>query len=633
MALLDKNIVITPNIGQSADPKIVFSGANANVSAQTITVTAYPTSNGTLSFDGSAGQLFSITNSLTGTIFSVNDISGIPSIEVIDTGLVKLAQYSGNVGIGLASPAYKLDVAGSINASGNLFISGYINTAGNVLSTGAIHNSLTVNGSETVTGLITTAGINSSANILATGGIFNALTVNGGITSTGFFNTSANMSAGGNLTVSNIIVSGAGQFSGPYNESTTVSGVYAGNLNLSPRVGFFNGTASQNWQIDNNFGSFRWYTPGVVRMSIDTNGQLNVPGYINTAGNVLSAGAIHNSLTVNGSETVTGLITTAGINSSANILATGGIFNALTVNGNESVTGFLNVTGNILATGGIFNALTVNGNESVTGFLNVTGNILATVAEVGSVEAAGVVYANSSAATSSTSTGALIVPNGGLGLGGNLYAGGYLFASPSGGNGGTGTATQIGVVPAYQYYALNANVVMPSGTGDMRLFSTNVFVAGSTTYEFECRFDIYKNLSAAAGTGGALQFNLGTNITGAASFHRINYQFVSANVTTAAVFGGTVVSSTASAVTHGFANVATNVAISATTASSASQHYWATIKGILIINTAGWISPRVAYTVAPGGVVYVQQGSCMKIAAIGYGAASSSNVSIGTWAA
>ena len=95
MANSYKNIVITPNIGSTTDdPKMVFSGANTSINTD-ITVRVYPTLNGTLSFEGSTGQLFSITNSLTGTIYSVNDVSGIPSIEVLDTGLVKLAQYSG----------------------------------------------------------------------------------------------------------------------------------------------------------------------------------------------------------------------------------------------------------------------------------------------------------------------------------------------------------------------------------------------------------------------------------------------------------------------------------------------------------------------------------------------------------
>ena len=100
MSNLDKNIVITPNVGSATDdPKIVFSGANTTSNAQNITMRAYPTANGTLSVEGSAGQLFSITNQLTGTIFSVNDISGIPSIDVQDTGQIRLAPFNGYVSV------------------------------------------------------------------------------------------------------------------------------------------------------------------------------------------------------------------------------------------------------------------------------------------------------------------------------------------------------------------------------------------------------------------------------------------------------------------------------------------------------------------------------------------------------
>ena len=120
MALSDRNIVITPNIGAASDPKIVFSGADSSTAAQNITLTAYPTNGGTLSFDGSTGQLFSVTNSMSGTIFSVNDVSGIPSIEVLDTGLVKIAQYSGNllVGSGIDSGIAKVQITGNQTVSG-----------------------------------------------------------------------------------------------------------------------------------------------------------------------------------------------------------------------------------------------------------------------------------------------------------------------------------------------------------------------------------------------------------------------------------------------------------------------------------------------------------------------------------
>lgn len=166
MALSDKNLVVTPNIGAAADPKIVFSGADASTAAQNITLTAYPTNGGTLSFDGSTGQLFSVTNSMSGTIFSANDVSGIPSIEVIDTGLVKIAQYSGNLllGSGTDTGLAKLQVTGSLSITGNMLYptnsksiygpnstwSSYLHVGGdgvnNITRTGTIASVVTTNG-------------------------------------------------------------------------------------------------------------------------------------------------------------------------------------------------------------------------------------------------------------------------------------------------------------------------------------------------------------------------------------------------------------------------------------------------------------------------------------------------------
>jgi hypothetical protein len=135
MALSDKNIVITPNIGSNNDPQIVFSGADASLGPQNITVRVYPTSNGTLSIEGSAGQLFSVTNILTGSLFSVNDVSGIPSIEVFDTGIVRLAQYSGAVVVGGTAwdGSSKLQINGTLTETSSIALKENINPIENAL--------------------------------------------------------------------------------------------------------------------------------------------------------------------------------------------------------------------------------------------------------------------------------------------------------------------------------------------------------------------------------------------------------------------------------------------------------------------------------------------------------------------
>ena len=98
-----------------------------NVSIGT-TIEIIPYDNlGTLSFEGSAGQLFSITNNLTsGSIFSVNDISGLPSIDVDADGTIQLAPVGAgeSVGIGTTNPKYKLHVVGDTNIDGTFTVNG-----------------------------------------------------------------------------------------------------------------------------------------------------------------------------------------------------------------------------------------------------------------------------------------------------------------------------------------------------------------------------------------------------------------------------------------------------------------------------------------------------------------------------
>jgi hypothetical protein len=96
---------------------------------QYITQRAYELNSGTLSWEGTAGQLFSITNNLTsGSIFSVNDVSGIPSIDVDANGTVSLVSYGGSVGVGITNPSQSLHVQGNARITGALYDSS--NTTG-----------------------------------------------------------------------------------------------------------------------------------------------------------------------------------------------------------------------------------------------------------------------------------------------------------------------------------------------------------------------------------------------------------------------------------------------------------------------------------------------------------------------
>ena len=163
MANTYKNILIVPNIGAATgtDPYISFRGGNATVNTE-ITLKVYPDSNGTLSFEGNTGQLFSITNDLTGSIFSVNDISGIPSIDVNANGEVRLAQFDGNV------------LIGSTNSDGSALLT--MNGAANITSLRIRTYGEVINSSGVWTGPVIPAGkanvsvyANSGSTVTASG--------------------------------------------------------------------------------------------------------------------------------------------------------------------------------------------------------------------------------------------------------------------------------------------------------------------------------------------------------------------------------------------------------------------------------------------------------------------------------
>ena len=94
-----QDILITPGSGE---PQILFRGSGTTDTAVELNVlSSYQSGTGSgtaILFEGTEGQLFGITDNLSsGTIFSVSDITGLPSIEVNSDGQVKLGEYASGI--------------------------------------------------------------------------------------------------------------------------------------------------------------------------------------------------------------------------------------------------------------------------------------------------------------------------------------------------------------------------------------------------------------------------------------------------------------------------------------------------------------------------------------------------------
>lgn len=161
MALTDKNILITPSIGAAlgTEPTIAYTGANGSSSA-TLLSRVFDT--GSLSFEaGTSGQVNFIGPGLTGNFWSVTDISGIPSLQVFDTGQVNIASYQGYVNLGsnqqsTTTGTGALRVLGGVGISGNLNIGGSFALSANLAVGGAASTyGLSVSTTTNVAGYLT----------------------------------------------------------------------------------------------------------------------------------------------------------------------------------------------------------------------------------------------------------------------------------------------------------------------------------------------------------------------------------------------------------------------------------------------------------------------------------------------
>ena len=116
---MPRNILIDPQRTGTANPNIQFSGSMAN------TIKLEVLTSGSVQFTGVSGSLLNITDSLSGSLFAVSDVSGLPILEAFSDDRVVMGRFNANtlvvtgstVGIGSSSPTSLLDVNDSTNYS------------------------------------------------------------------------------------------------------------------------------------------------------------------------------------------------------------------------------------------------------------------------------------------------------------------------------------------------------------------------------------------------------------------------------------------------------------------------------------------------------------------------------------
>ncbi len=78
-------MALTTNGNLTVARRIKVGYGETDVTTPTVPLQVYGSGGTVLDIQGSAGQLFSVTDDLTGDIFSISDISGVPMINVNTT--------------------------------------------------------------------------------------------------------------------------------------------------------------------------------------------------------------------------------------------------------------------------------------------------------------------------------------------------------------------------------------------------------------------------------------------------------------------------------------------------------------------------------------------------------------------
>jgi hypothetical protein len=168
------------NVKNITGTTALFSGSGQNI----VTIIGSGSTSPLFTIQGSSGELFSITDSLIGSLFSVNDISGLPILEVFSDNTILIGDYLSpslnttkkvSAGIGTTT-IYSIPVSAYTGAFFDYTVSDGTNLrSGNIMS---IFNSSNVRYSETsTTDIGNTSGI--TFNMVISGGTSAVLQTSG----------------------------------------------------------------------------------------------------------------------------------------------------------------------------------------------------------------------------------------------------------------------------------------------------------------------------------------------------------------------------------------------------------------------------------------------------------------------
>ena len=302
--------------------------------------------------DGTNGRLFSVTDNLSGSLFSVNDIAGLPIIEAFDDNTVIMGAFnrndfvlSGNsLGLGAVpnTGTTKLYVGGNLLVSGNIFISGNqvftgigpFATTSNLFATGSTLDNKINSLSGYVTGITGTFGT-LPANLYSTGSILdnkiNSLS--------GYVNSQDNIFSGQTFNTGSRLDNKINSLSGYVNSQDII----------------FSGQAASTGsildiKINSLSGLFAAYT-GSLDATFATDIQLfNTGSILDNKVNSLSGYVNSRDLLFSGQTASTGSILNTRINNLSGYINSANS-NIVFTTGNQTISGNKNFYGDMLLSG------------------------------------------------------------------------------------------------------------------------------------------------------------------------------------------------------------------------------------------------------------------------------------------